>query len=119
MKYLLLLSTTLIFMSCARQPLNIYSPQPANTVLVKDNGDAGLNVSYFANGPKNLGENSLYSNGFKIDVRAVLYSKWFVEGVIGFLKEVTDGEFMSLLISQNLMDLLPSIIIKKLVLVKF
>lgn len=93
MKYLLLLSTTLIFMSCARQPLNIYSPQPANTVIVKDNGDAGLNVVYFANGPKHAAENNLYSNGIAAQGRVVFYNKCFLESSLSFLNEVSDGEF--------------------------
>lgn len=102
MKYLFLLVSTIIFIGCARQPLNIYSPQPANTVIVKDDGDAGVNVTYFGNEPKHAAEKKLYSNGVALQARAVIKNRWFAEGNIGFLKELSDGEFYENNSYQNL-----------------
>jgi hypothetical protein len=93
MKHILLITATLLFIGCARPPLNVYSPAAVNTVIVKEDGDAGINVSYFSNGPKHLYEKDKASNGIALQARAVLYNKWFLESSFNFLKEATTGEY--------------------------
>jgi hypothetical protein len=93
MKYLLIIIIAFTGTSCVRLPLNVYSVQPVNTTVVKDDGDAGINVSYFSDEPKHAGERNLFSNGMAVQGRAALYNKWFMETSFSFLTEVTDGEF--------------------------
>ncbi len=93
MKNLFLLSITFIFIGCSRQTINIYSPQPANSVIVKDDGDAGVNVSYFGNGERHVEEKILNSKGIALQARAVVYDKYFIESSISSLNEKTEGDF--------------------------
>ena len=95
MKYIIILiCCTLIFISCTRQPLNVYSPHPINTAVVKEDGDASLNVAYFSNGPKTPGENNLNSNGIALQTRVVAIKNLFVEGTINNLKENANKDFI-------------------------
>ena len=92
MKNLFLIVLTFILVSCARQTVNVYTPQPANTVIVKDEGDAGINVSYFGNGEKHAAEKNLISKGIALQSRVVVYNKFFIEGSFSSLNERSDGE---------------------------
>lgn len=88
MKHIIILfCCTLVFIGCARQPLNVYSPHPINTVVVKEDGDAGINVAYFSNGPKTSGEDILHSNGIALQTRVVAVKNLFFESSISNLKE--------------------------------
>ena len=51
MKYLLLIMCSFIFVGCViNKPLklNVVSPHPINTTLVRDSGDIGININYFS-----------------------------------------------------------------------
>jgi hypothetical protein len=102
MKYTLLIACTFIFSRCYRLPLNVYSPAPANSVIVKNDGDAGINASYYSNGPKHLIEKDLASNGFAVQGKAVVKNKWFIEGTISSIKEASNGQFENSLPLPNL-----------------
>jgi hypothetical protein len=97
MKYILVFTCAFTLNSCFRLPLNIYSPAPVNTVTVKTDGDAGINASYFSNGPRHPNEKDLASNGFALQGRAVVSNKWFVEASISNIKELTNGQFNRIL----------------------
>lgn len=88
MKYIaLLISCTLIIIGCAKQPLNVYSPHPINTTVVKEDGDLGVNVTYFSNGPKTGGEDNLYSKGLALQTRVAVIKNLFFESSINSLRE--------------------------------
>ena len=88
MKYIfILLSCSLVFIGCVRQPLNVYSPHPINTAVVKEDGDIGVNLAYFSNGPRTSGEDILRSNGIALQTRVVAINNLFIESSINSLKE--------------------------------
>ena len=95
MKYIIIsFCCSLIFISCARQPLNVYSPHPINTAVVKENGDVGVNVNYFSNGPRNIGEGAIHSNGIALQTRVATINNLFLESTINNLKENTKRDLI-------------------------
>ena len=96
MKYIIIvIYCSSIFIGCIRQPLNVYSPHPINTTVVKEDGDIGASVAYFSNkGIVQVGEGIVHSNGIALQTRAVIINNLFVESGINNLNENTNRDIM-------------------------